>query len=56
MLGSLLHHSRIARALAPVAAATGRLSPPQLLAAQILAADAYYGELETAEAAAERKR
>jgi len=26
------------------------VSPPQLLAAQILAADAYYGELETAEA------
>jgi glycosyltransferase involved in cell wall biosynthesis len=56
MLGSLLHHSRVARAFAPVAAASGRLSPPQLLAAQILAADAYYGELETAEAAAEAKR
>jgi len=56
MIGSLLHHRGIARAFAPVASATGRLSPPQLLAAQILAADAYYDELETAEAAAERKR
>jgi glycosyltransferase involved in cell wall biosynthesis len=48
-LGALLHRSGIARALAPVAAATGRLSPPQLLAAQILAADAYYDELAAAE-------
>jgi glycosyltransferase involved in cell wall biosynthesis len=56
MLGSLLHHSHVARAFAPVAAATGRLSPPQMLAAQILAADAYYAELETAEAATETKR
>jgi len=50
-LGSLLHRSGIARVLAPLGNATGRLSPPQLLAAQILAADAYYDELATAEAA-----
>jgi glycosyltransferase involved in cell wall biosynthesis len=50
-LGSFLHRSGIARVLAPLGNATGRLSPPQLLAAQILAADAYYDELSTAEAA-----
>jgi glycosyltransferase involved in cell wall biosynthesis len=51
-LGALLHRSGIARALGPVAAAEGRLSPAQLLAAQILAADAYYDELAGAEASA----
>jgi GT2 family glycosyltransferase len=54
-LGSLLHRSGIARVLAPLAGATGRLSPPQLLGAQILAADAYYDELATAEAAAKNR-
>ncbi len=52
-LGSFLRRSGIARVLAPLGNATGRLSPPQLLAAQILAADAYYDELSTAEAAAD---
>jgi hypothetical protein len=52
-LGSLLHRSGIARVLAPLGNATGRLSPPQMLAAQILAADAYYEELASAEAAAD---
>jgi glycosyltransferase involved in cell wall biosynthesis len=47
--GSLLHRSGIARALAPFASASGRLSPPQMLAAHILAADAYYDELANAQ-------
>ena len=51
-LGSLLHRSGIARVLTPLASAGGRLSPPQLLAAQVLAADAYYDELAKAESAA----
>ncbi len=55
-LGALLHRSRIARVLAPLCAATGRLSAPQLLAAQVIAADAYYDELATAQAALERLR
>jgi glycosyltransferase involved in cell wall biosynthesis len=54
-LGSLLRRSGLARAFAPIAGATGRLSPPQLLAAQILAADAYYDELAGAEANAEKQ-
>jgi GT2 family glycosyltransferase len=54
-LGSLLHRSGIARALAPLAGATGKLSAPQLLGAQILATDAYYEELASAEAAAQNK-
>ncbi|HEY5349720.1 MAG TPA: hypothetical protein VIJ64_08300, partial [Candidatus Lustribacter sp.] len=53
-LGALLRRSRVARMLAPLTAATGKLSPPQRLAAQILAADAYYDELATAEAALKR--
>jgi glycosyltransferase involved in cell wall biosynthesis len=55
-LGSLLHRSGIARVLAPLAGggdAARRLSPPQLLAAQILAADAYYDELAHTESAGE---
>jgi glycosyltransferase involved in cell wall biosynthesis len=54
-LGALVHRSGIARLVAPFAGKqdeTRRLSPPQLLAAQILATDAYYEELATAEAAA----
>jgi GT2 family glycosyltransferase len=54
-LGTLLHRSGLARILAPVAGATGRLSPPQMLAAQVLAADAYYDELASAEAAAKNQ-
>jgi len=51
-LGALVHRSGIARAFSGVAAAEGKLSPPQLLAAQVLATDAYYAELAAAEAAA----
>jgi hypothetical protein len=51
----LLHLSGLARVLAPLAGASGRLSPPQLLGAQILAADAYYDELASAEAAAKKQ-
>jgi glycosyltransferase involved in cell wall biosynthesis len=50
-LGTLVHKSRIARLLAPLAGgadAERRLSPPQLLAAQILATDAYYDEFARA--------
>jgi hypothetical protein len=50
-LGALLHRSGVARVLAPLAGSSDRLSPPQLLAAQIIAADAYYDELAIAEAA-----
>jgi GT2 family glycosyltransferase len=53
-LGALLHRSGIARVLAPFAGggdATRRLSAPQRVAAQILAADAYYAELARTEAA-----
>jgi GT2 family glycosyltransferase len=55
-LGSLLHRSGIARVLAPVAGGEGerRLSPPQRLAAQIVATDAYYDELAKSEAAVKR--
>jgi glycosyltransferase involved in cell wall biosynthesis len=52
-LGSLLHRSGIARALAPLTGPPGqtqRLSPPQRLAAHIIATDAYYEELAVAEA------
>jgi glycosyltransferase involved in cell wall biosynthesis len=55
-LGNLVHRSGIAKVLAPFAGTgdeTRRLSAPQLLAAQILATDAYYEELAGAEAAAE---
>jgi glycosyltransferase involved in cell wall biosynthesis len=54
-LGALVRRSGIAKLAAPFAGAqdeTRRLSPPQLLAAQILATDAYYEELASAEAAA----
>jgi hypothetical protein len=50
-LGALVHRSGIARLLAPLAGgsdAERRLSPPQLLAAQILATDAYYDEFARA--------
>lgn len=50
-LGALVHKSGIARLLAPLAGgadAQRRLSPPQLLAAQLLATDAYYDELSRA--------
>jgi glycosyltransferase involved in cell wall biosynthesis len=55
VLGALVHRSGIARLVAPFAGKqeeTRRLSPPQQLAAQILATDAYYEELAMAEAAA----
>jgi glycosyltransferase involved in cell wall biosynthesis len=55
VLGDLVHHSGVAKLLAPFAGTsdeTRRLSAPQLLAAQVLATDAYYEELASAEAAA----
>ncbi len=55
-LGSLAAPQRHRARLAPLGDATGRLSPPQLLAAQILATDAYYDELASAEAAADTPR
>jgi glycosyltransferase involved in cell wall biosynthesis len=52
-LGSLVHRSGIARAIAPLAGTqdqTRKLSAPQRLATQLLATDAYYAELASAEA------
>jgi hypothetical protein len=56
VLGALLHRSGIARALAPIAGTASRLSPPQMLAARVLAADAYYDELARTEAGVAQPR
>jgi glycosyltransferase involved in cell wall biosynthesis len=55
-LGTLVQRSGIAKLLAPLAGTRDeerKLSAPQLLAAQVLATDAYYDELARAEAAVE---
>jgi uncharacterized protein with beta-barrel porin domain len=55
-LGKLVQRSGIAKLLAPFAGTqdeTRKLSGPQLLAAHVLATNAYYEELASAEAAAE---
>ena len=51
VLGDAVHRSGVARVIAPLlrsAAGPGALSPPQRLAAQLLATDAYYDELTRA--------
>jgi hypothetical protein len=58
-LGTLLHRSGIARVLAPLAGTqdrTRKLSAPQMIAAQLLATEAYYEEFAAAEAAAKQLR